>query len=195
MKFEETKNYGYLVLSGWELQRWNLKFLVYKNEQVVTFCATDFYVKKIVKYDNMFIVLAVLQSAWNMKELKKQIRRRAPHLDMDDDDFFRVHKSYRKELTKIENESYYVGEAPNDFMDPEMREDVEKMKAKIQMEEIWLSNWERIKGNKTYLKHEKNRDALLTQVNRLEMIYNRPDETDMWTDCETTYDDFELYHF
>lgn len=194
MKFETTNKYGYLVLSGWELERWNLKFLVHHNEKVVTFCATDFYVKKIVNYDNMFIILAVLKSAWNMNELKREIRRRAPHDLMDDDDFFRVHKSYKAELNRIENESYYVGESPSDYMDLDMRMEVEKMKAKIQIEKMWLKRWPNA-GRKTRQKHEKKLDDLQTTVSRLEMIYNHPDETDMWSDSKTTYDDFELYHF
>ena len=153
----------YLVLFPWELAKYNLKFLNYKDGEIVTFCATDFFVKKVVRHDDMFIVLAILQSAWTKDELKEQIRRRAPNLDMGDEDFFRVHKSYKKELTRIENKSYYVGESPSDYMDADMRIDVEKMKAKIQWEEKWLHNWSRIKGNPTYEKHQKKRVLLKCQ--------------------------------
>lgn len=184
----------YLVLFPWELEKYNLKFLYGEDGEIVTFCATDFFVKKVVRQDDMFVGLAILQSAWNKKELKEQIRRRAPNLDMSDEDFFRVHKSYKKELNRIENESYYVGEAPNDYMEPSMRMEVEKMKAKIQMEEMWLKRWPNA-GRKTRRKHEKKLGDLRAEVSWLEMIYNRPDETDMWSDSETTYDDFELYHF
>ena len=184
----------YLVFFPWELAKYNLKFLNHKDGEIVTFCATDFFVKKVVRHDDMFIGLAVLQSAWSMKELKEKIRRRAPNLEMSDDDFFRVHKSFKAELNRIENQSYYVGEAPSDYMESEMREDVEKMKAKIQWEKMWLKRWPNA-GRKTRKKHEKKLDDLQTVVSRLEMIYNRPDETDMWTDSKTTYEDFELYHF
>lgn len=187
----ETK---YLVFFPWELAKYNLKFLNYKDGEIVTFCDTDFFVKKVVRHDDMFIGLAILQSAWTKDELKEQIRRRAPNLDMSDEDFSRVHKSYKKELTRIENKSYYVGESPSDYMDADMRMEVEKMKAKIQIEKMWLKRWPNA-GRKTREKHEKKLDDLQTRVSRLEMIYNRPDETDIWTDCKTTYEDFELYHF
>lgn len=184
----------YLVLFPWELEKYNLKFLNYQDGEIVTFCDANFFVKKVVRHDDMFIGLAVLESDGDMKSLKDKIRSRAPNLEMSDEDFFRVHKSYKAELTRIENQSYYVGEAPSDFLSPEMRMDVEKMKAKIQIEKMWLKRWPNA-GRKTREKHEKRLDDLQSEVNWLEMIYNRPEETDMWTDCETTYEDFELYHF
>ena len=127
MKFKgETDRYGYVVLYGSELQRWNLKFLVHHNEKVVTFCATDFYVKKVVNYDNMFIVLGVIASAWTMEELERQIRWRAPHLGMDDDDFFKVNKSYKSELDRIKRQSYYVGEAPENYLTDEIVKEMQE---------------------------------------------------------------------
>lgn len=195
MKIEtKTGRYGYLVLSGSELQRWNLKFLAYSDRKIVTFCETDFYCKKIVNYDNMFIVLAILQSAWTLKELKREIRSRAPNENMTDADFWRVHKSYRNELKRIKKASYHVGEAPDDFMDPEMRIEVSIMEAKLQWEQRWLKNWPNA-GEKTRQKHIKKAEELQKEISLLERIYNRPDETDMWTDCKTTIEDFDLYNF
>lgn len=191
MKIESTQKYGYLVLSGWELERWNLKFLVHHDRKVVTFCATDFFVKKIVKYDNMFIVLAVLQSAWNMKELKREIRRRAPHLDMNDDDFFRVHKSYKAELTRIENQSYYVGETPENYIPSEILEELELLTVKL------------VKGRRFQKHHPKAKNSLKKQfgdldeleayIQRVKRSYNTPEEEDLWSNHKTTIDDYDLY--
>ena len=91
----ETK---YLVFFPWELAKYNLKFLNYKDGEIVTFCATDFFVKKVVRHDDMFIGLAILQSAWTKDELKEQIRRRAPNLDMSDDLYY-PHKIWEVLLT------------------------------------------------------------------------------------------------
>lgn len=193
MKFETTQKYGYLVLSGWELERWNLKFLVYHDGQVVTFCATDFFVKKIVKYDNMFIVLAVLQSAWNMNELKGQIRRRAPHLDMDDDDFLRVNKSYKAELTRIENQSYYVGEAPENYLTPEIIEELEILTAKLEKGRRFQKHHP--KAKKTLKNHFGDLDELEAYISRKKRIYNTPEEEDLWSSHKTTIEDYDLYDY
>lgn len=193
MKIESTTKYGYLVLSGWELERWNLKFLVYEDRQVVTFCATDFFVKKVVNYDNMFVILAVLKSAWNMSELKEQIRRRAPHLDMDDDDFFRAHKSYKAELNRIENQSYYVGEAPEDHMTPEEREELELLKAQLEKGRRFKKHHP--KATKSLKKHFGNLDELEALIERTERIYNTPEEEDLWSNHKTTLDDFDAYEY
>lgn len=183
----------YLVLFPWELEKYNLKFLVYKDREIVTFCATDFFVKKVVRHDDMFIGLAVLQSAWNMKDLKKQIRRRAPHSDMDDEDFLRVHKSFKAELTRIENQSYYVGEAPEDYMDPEMREEVELLRAKLEKGKRFLKRHP--KSTNTIRKHfwAKGLDDLEHYINRLERIYNVPEEEDLWSNHKTSIEDYDIY--
>lgn len=203
-EYENGYAVGYIILSGRELQRLNLKFLVHYDMQRVNFCDSDFYVRKIVKYDQIFIYLFIIDSAWSKNDLERQFHCRAPNDRMNDEGFFWAHKSYKKELDNIRRKSYHVGAAPEDFLDPDMEKEVEKLKAKIAFEEKWLKNW-RFKvnlktlqfraSNKTIEKHEKKLHALQLQVNRINRIYNKPDESDPWSDCETTYEDFELYHF
>ena len=188
-----TSERKYFILFPWELEKFNLKFLNYQDGEKVTFCATDFFVKKVVRQDDMFIALIVLQSAWNMKELKAQIRRRAPHSDMDDDDFLRVHKSFKAELNRIENQSYYVGEAPEDYMDPEMREEVELLKAKLKKGKIFLKRHPN--STSTIRKHfwERGLDDLESYIDRLETIYNTPEEEDLWSNHKTSIEDYDIY--
>lgn len=197
-------NMGYLVFSGRELQRWNLKFLVYHDGEKVSFCETDFYVKKVLKHDQMFIYCIILDSSWSKKDLKRQIRKRAPHADMNDEAFFWANKSYKRELDMIRRKSYHVGQPPEDFLDPDMKQEVAKLEAKVDWEKKWLKRWRfRVNfktlqfraSNKTIQKHEKRLEDLQNQIRRIDRLCNRPDESDPWSDCETTYEDFELYHF
>lgn len=183
----------YLVLFPWELERFNLKFLPYKDGEIVTFCDTDFFVKKVVRHDDMFVGLAVLQSAWSMKELKNKIRRRAPHLDMDDDDFFRVHKSFKKELTRVENQSYYVGEAPENYLSPELIEELEILIAKLEKGRRFQKRHPRAK--KTLKNHFGDLDELEAYINRKQRIYNTPEEEDLWSSHKTTIEDYDLYDY
>lgn len=202
--WERTYAKGHLILSGRELQRWNLKFLVHYDRQRVDFAHTSFYVRKIVKYDQIFIYLIILDSCLNMHDLKEEIRERAPHKGMTDKAFFWAHKSYKKELDAIRKKSYHVGESPEDFLDPDMRKRVETLEAKINRERKWLKKWkyrvdiktlEFIIRDKVVAIHEKRLHDFQMEVDRINRIYNKPDESDPWSDCETTYDDFELYHF
>ena len=192
MKFKgETDRYGYVVLYGSELQRWNLKFLVHHNEKVVTFCATDFYVKKVVNYDNMFIVLGVIASAWTMEELERQIRWRAPHLGMDDDDFFKVNKSYKSELDRIKRQSYYVGEAPENYLTDEIVKELELLKAKLRKGRRFQKRYPKAKNG--LKKHFGDLDELEAYIERKERIYNTPEEEDLWSNHKTTVEDYDLY--
>lgn len=183
----------YLVLFPWELERFNLKFLPHEDGEIVTFCDTDFFVKKVVRHDDMFVGLAVLQSAWTMKELKNKIRRRAPHLYMDDDDFLRVHKSFKKELNRIKNQSYYVGESPENYLSPELIEELDILTAKLEKGRRFQKRHPRAK--KALKNHFGDLDELEAYINRKQRIYNTPEEEDLWSSHKTTIEDYDLYDY
>lgn len=191
---DSDNNMGYLVFSGRELQRWNLKFLVYHDEEQVSFCETDFYVKKILKHDQMFIYCFILDSSWSKKDLKRQIRKRAPHADMNDEAFFWAHKSYKKELESIQKKSWKVKPAPDSFLPPDQKKRVKIIERTIAREKKWLKNHPKA-TRQNRQKHEKLLRDLQNNRARVLRFYDRQDEPDPWSDCETTYDDFELYHF
>lgn len=191
MKTVATKDIrGWIVLSVPELQRWNLRFLMYQDRKIVNFCNTDFYCKKLVFYDITFIVLAIVQSSCDsIDEIKNLIRSRAPNIEMTDADFFRVHKSYRAELNRIKKQSYYVGQPPEDFMPPEKREELELLKAKLAKGKRFQKHHP--KAKKTLKKHFGDLGELEALIIRMERIYNQPEEKDFWTDHKTTIDDYD----
>lgn len=60
---------------------------------------------KVIRLEDMFVGLDVVQYAWTMRELEDKIWRRANHLNMGYDELFRVHKRFIKGLNRVENKT------------------------------------------------------------------------------------------
>lgn len=196
MKIRNNKGgKGYFVLSVSDLKKWNLRFLKYQDGKIIHLCGAEFFVKKVVNYDDMFIYLVPMEFILTEEQVKNNIRLRAPNVYMDDKDFFEAHKYYKKELEGIREKSYKVREEPEDFLSDDMKKEVAKWERKIKWELKWLQNWEGKAGEKTLQNHKMKIKGYKAEISRIMLSHNVPDESDLWSDSETKYEDFELYHF
>lgn len=60
---------------------------------------------KVIRHEDMFVGLDVVQYAWSMGELEDKIWCRANHLNMGYDGLLRIYKRFIKGLNRVENKT------------------------------------------------------------------------------------------